>query len=95
MNFNQTTVLAFFEPSKVSYEIPVYQRTYAWGENNWNEFLSDLYEQVDGENNYFFGNILLECVEKNKLYEIIDGQQRVTTIYYICSLSTQCIKDTK
>lgn len=80
MNFNQTTVLAFFEPSKVSYEIPVYQRAYAWGENNWNEFLSDLYEQVDGENNYFFGNILLECVEKNKLYEIIDGQQRVTTI---------------
>lgn len=80
MNFNQTTVLAFFEPSKVSYEIPVYQRAYAWEEHNWDEFLSDLYAQVDSENNYFFGNILLECIKKNNLYEIIDGQQRVTTV---------------
>ncbi|MEZ8063306.1 MULTISPECIES: DUF262 domain-containing protein [Vibrio] len=43
-----------FEPSKISYEIPVYQRAYAWDENNWSEFVLDLNEQVNGEDNYFF-----------------------------------------
>jgi len=80
MNFTKSCVLKFFEGSKVSYEIPVYQRAYSWDEKNWQEFLADLMEQIEGDNNYFFGNILVEVIKKNKLYEIIDGQQRVTTL---------------
>ena len=37
-------------------------------------------EQIQGDNNYFFGNLLLEVISKNRKYEIIDGQQRITTL---------------
>lgn len=43
-------------------------------------FLNDLLEQIESESNYFYGNILLETIEKDKKYEVIDGQQRLTTL---------------
>lgn len=80
MKFNQETILELFEGSLKSYTIPVYQRAYSWEEDQWKAFLEDLIEQSEGENNYFYGNILLEVIEKGKKYEIIDGQQRLTTL---------------
>ena len=80
MQFIQNTILGFFDSSQKSYEIPVYQRAYSWEEANWKTFLDDLLEQINGDNNYFFGNLLLEVIDKNKKYEIIDGQQRITTL---------------
>jgi len=80
MQFTQSTILGFFDSSQKSYEIPVYQRAYSWDKKNWTIFLEDLFEQLEGDNNYFYGNILLETIKKNRKYEIIDGQQRVTTL---------------
>src|SRR5690606_19611916 len=53
---------------------------YSWEKDQWQTFLSDLLEQIEGENNYFYGNILLETIKKDVKYEIIDGQQRLTTL---------------
>ena len=80
MQFIPNTILGFFDSSQKTYEIPVYQRAYSWEKKNWKTFLDDLHEQIEGNNNYFFGNLLLEVISKNKKYEIIDGQQRVTTL---------------
>jgi len=80
MQFIPNTVLGLFDSSQKSYEIPVYQRAYSWEKQNWKTFLDDLLEQVEGHNNYFFGNLLLEVISKNKKYEVIDGQQRITTL---------------
>lgn len=80
MQFTQSTILGFFDSSQKSYEIPVYQRAYSWDKKNWGIFLEDLFEQLEGDNNYFYGNILLETIKKNRNYEIIDGQQRITTL---------------
>lgn len=80
MQFTSTTILGFFDSSQKSYKIPVYQRAYSWSEKNWAIFLKDLFEQLDGDNNYFFGNILLETIEKGRSYEIIDGQQRIMSL---------------
>lgn len=80
MQFIPTTIFGFFDGSQKSYEIPVYQRAYSWDKQNWTIFLEDLYEQLEADNNYFYGNILLETIKKNKKYEIIDGQQRTTTL---------------
>lgn len=80
MQFKQETILTLFDSSQKSYIIPVYQRAYAWEEDQWQAFLEDLIEQAEGENNYFYGNILLEVIKKGKEYEIIDGQQRLTTL---------------
>lgn len=80
MQFKQTTILGLFDSSQKHFIIPVYQRAYSWDNKNLSIFLSDLKEQMQGENGYFYGNILLETVKKDIEYEIIDGQQRLTTI---------------
>ena len=57
MQFIPNTILGFFNHPKKSYEIPVYQRAYSWDKKNWTIFLEDLFEQLEGDNNYFYGNI--------------------------------------
>lgn len=80
MDFYRKTTLGLFDSSQKSFEIPVYQRAYSWEKDQWQTFLNDLLEQIEGENNYFYGNVLLETVKKDVKYEIIDGQQRLTTL---------------
>lgn len=80
MDFYRKTTLGLFDSSQKSFEIPVYQRAYSWEKEQWQTFLTDLLEQIEGENNYFYGNILLETLKKDVKYEIIDGQQRLTTL---------------
>lgn len=80
MDFYRKTTLGLFDSSQKSFEIPVYQRAYSWEKDQWQTFLSDLLDQIEGENNYFYGNILLETIKKDVRYEIIDGQQRLTTL---------------
>ncbi len=80
MQFRPTTVLGLFDSSQKHFIIPVYQRAYSWDKDQWNIFLTDLQEQIVGDNNYFYGNLLLETVKKDIQYEIIDGQQRLTTL---------------
>ena len=81
MQFRKKTVFSLFS-SKSQFIIPDYQRTFSWEKDQCEVFFDDLYEQSKSPRNYFFGNILLE--ENN---EIVDGQQRLTTIViFICSL---------
>ena len=80
MQFIPKTVLGLFDSSQKFFVIPVYQRAYSWEVAHWNTFLSDLREQVQGDNNYFYGNLLLETIRKDRQYEVIDGQQRLTTL---------------
>lgn len=80
MDFYRKTTLGLFDSSQKSFIIPVYQRAYSWEKEQWGTFLNDLTEQIEGQNNYFFGNILLETLKKDTKYEIIDGQQRITTL---------------
>lgn len=78
MKPTESTLKEFFEGDK-QFFISVYQRAYSWEESQWKTFLEDLEEATKGENHYFFGNVLLEKDGNNRL-DIIDGQQRLTTI---------------
>lgn len=79
MDFKQTTIRGLFS-SEIQFEIPVYQRAYSWKEDNWVVFLEDIRQQQSRSNPYSFGNLLLETIETDSQYEVIDGQQRLTTI---------------
>ena len=79
MNFKPSTIGGLFD-SKISFTIPVYQRAYSWDKNNWAVFLEDIIEQSSRDNAYSYGNLLLEIIEEDSKYEIIDGQQRLTTL---------------
>lgn len=55
--------------------MPAYQRAYSWDEKQLKEFLNDLIEIE--QKKYYFGHFIIE--EQDEIYEIVDGQQRITT----------------
>lgn len=79
MDFKPSTIKGMFETS-MSFAIPIYQRAYSWTKENWSVFLGDIIEQSTRANVYSYGNLLLETIEEDSKYEIIDGQQRLTTL---------------
>ena len=80
MQFSQKSVKGFFDSSEKTFIIPVYQRAYSWDDKEIRVFYEDLKEQQVGGNTYCYGNILLEKIKKDTEYEVIDGQQRLTTL---------------
>lgn len=80
MDFAKETVQDFFGKARVCYNIPNYQRAYSWDEQQLNTFFEDLIENSGAGNPYCYGNIMLETIAGGKEYDIIDGQQRLTTI---------------
>ena len=63
------------------YMIPKYQREYTWGQYQW----KDLYDDIcENDNGYFIGSII--CIDNSsdafqtKELEVVDGQQRLTTL---------------
>ncbi|MGK7923623.1 MAG: DUF262 domain-containing protein [Trichodesmium sp.] len=69
------------------YVIPDYQREYVWEEKEVNEFIQDIYEEFSEQiknsySEYFIGSIIV-CGRGDNFYEVIDGQQRMTTAYLI------------
>ena len=67
------------------YSIPLYQRDYSWKKENISEFITDIFEAYEdyvknNNTNYFFGSIITVMDnEDNNKYNLIDGQQRLTT----------------
>lgn len=61
--------------------IPDYQRAYSWQINQCDKLWQDITEFIDnqGEDPYFFGTIIVNMQENDKVLGLIDGQQRTTT----------------
>lgn len=69
-----TTIYDFLKETK-NIVIPRYQRPYSWEKNNVNTLINDF------KSDYYIGNIIEYCIKDNK--EIIDGQQRLITIFLV------------
>lgn len=74
--------------SHVKYIIPKFQREYIWNKDNWEELINDIQES---EGNHFIGSIICIKIPGTDIYkpelELIDGQQRLTTISLLfCSI---------
>jgi len=91
----------------VRFEIPFFQRGYAWEKKQWDQLFLDLKEQIIDELNsgspmdqveHFFGPIVV--LEKTgavelKEFLVIDGQQRITTIYLLLGVIQDHIRAKK
>ncbi|OQX22745.1 MAG: hypothetical protein BWK80_29590 [Desulfobacteraceae bacterium IS3] len=91
LNVDQKTIFDLFLDKKADFLIPDYQRPYAWGEEQcqtlWDDiflfsFPDNNYEAFDDNEEYFLGSIVTFKNEKGKS-EVIDGQQRLTTLMLI------------
>jgi len=67
------------------YQIPDYQRPYSWDKDNLSDLIDDLKNSyLDNKNeNYFCGSLVLVKNDDDLRYDIIDGQQRITTFTII------------
>ncbi len=89
LNIDQQTIKELFSNKKSDFLIPDYQRPYAWEEPEcqtlWDDIFSFAFPDNDyslfnsDEDEYFLGPIVTFKNDKGKL-EIIDGQQRLTTL---------------
>lgn len=77
------------------YLIPMYQRNYAWGEGEINQLIQDVidyqkkYKANQESNQAYYIGTLVVFKRKDGKYEVIDGQQRFTTL----SLLALCLKN--
>ncbi len=71
------------------YQIPIYQHPYQWGKEQCEELLNDLFENYEdhGEDDYFCGSLVfIQSDEGNKTYDIVDGQQRLSTFILLAKV---------
>lgn len=83
---------------KKIYCIPRNQRKYVWSIDNWKNLLEDLDFLQDTGKYHFLGSIVLNTQPNRnnddvEYYEIVDGQQRVTTILLILIVIAQIFKE--
>ncbi len=78
-------IVDIFQSDK--YVIPRYQRAYAWEREQIEQLIDDILDFE--QNNYYIGSLIIAKVEGlENTYEVVDGQQRLTTLYlllqYLC-----------
>lgn len=76
--------------------IPEYQRSYVWQTDNITELIEDLtyaYENKP-DNEYFLGSLVLKKIPNEQFseYEVLDGQQRLTTFFIMMAVLRDLVK---
>ncbi|TXE88408.1 DUF262 domain-containing protein [Campylobacter volucris] len=80
-NQNQANIKSISEVAdKIFFEIPPYQRLYEWNKEQIQTLLNDIKAKFD-DKEYFIGNVVVS--KKGDKYLLIDGQQRLTTLFLI------------
>ncbi|MEK6708023.1 MAG: DUF262 domain-containing protein [Pseudomonadota bacterium] len=73
------------------YSVPDYQREYVWQSEQVEQLLTDIYGELNGADpekapEYFIGSIVV-CPGKGGVFDLIDGQQRMTTLFLtLCAI---------
>ena len=65
------------------YEIPLYQRAYAWEDKQLHQLIEDI-KDVQLDSNYYIGSLIVSKNENN--YEVVDGQQRLTSLFLLLNV---------
>ena len=75
------------------YSVPRFQRDYSWGEEEWDDLWQDILGTVqeNGEPSHYMGYLVLQTSDE-KQFDVIDGQQRLTTLAVIVLASLMQLK---
>ena len=72
---------------KIQYRVPLFQRTYSWGEDQWSRLWTDVLEiyAMEEPRNHFIGAVVTQPITDaagfTTKFLLIDGQQRLTTLF--------------
>jgi hypothetical protein len=95
MNFNTTnSTFRQLLGNGLSYRVPPFQRDYSWSEDEWDDLWQDILGLFDegGEPSHYMGYLVLQSSD-SKQFDIIDGQQRLTTISVMILAALGHLKD--
>jgi hypothetical protein len=73
----------FKSEENIIYEIPIYQRNYAWEKEEIEALVRDVWDACEMNKSTYFIGTLVTFYKGTHTYEVIDGQQRLTTLYLI------------
>lgn len=62
------------------FRIPNYQRDYSWGAGNVDDLIDDLIEAIETSTRHYIGTFILSEVGQEGYFNVVDGQQRLTTL---------------
>jgi uncharacterized protein with ParB-like and HNH nuclease domain len=84
----ELSIKTLFEEEKIEYLIPIYQRNYAWTNAEVEQLVMDIHSYSNKEQNYYIGTLVVfeKVVNDKKVFETIDGQQRLTTLSILLSV---------
>jgi len=89
LTVDQKTIKQLFENRNVDFLIPDYQRPYAWGYDECQTLWEDIftfafpdndYSKFDSSSDEYFLGPIVTFLNEDKKQEVIDGQQRLTTL---------------
>ena len=75
----------------IEYTIPLYQRAYAWEDKQLIQLVEDIYDVPD-DANYYIGALIVS--RQGNKYEVVDGQQRLTSLYLLLNCLGLAVKNT-
>lgn len=89
-----------FNSGNGKYKIPIYQRNYAWKEPQIRQLIQDIYDYYlkdnrENENEikkYYIGTLVVRPDKEKNTFEVIDGQQRLTTLSMLVAYLNNIVK---
>lgn len=75
----------------IEYTIPLYQRAYAWEDKQLVQLIEDI-QDVAEDANYYIGSLIV--AKQNNKYEVVDGQQRLTSLFLLLNCLGVNVKPT-
>ena len=95
INFNTSnTTFRQLLGNGLTYRVPRFQRDYSWGSDEWDDLWQDivgLFED-DSEPAHYLGYLVLQSSDSRR-FDIIDGQQRMTTLSVMVLAGLSHLKD--
>ena len=90
--YQMTGKTVLWDANNSVYQIPAFQREYSWGTRDegspevpefWDDIVEDCWKKG---RSHFIGTILCTCSNRDggSCFEIVDGQQRITTLFLLC-----------
>lgn len=92
------TIKELFDKGKRAFRIPEYQRGYSWEKEQREDLMKDILYVLEGNYTHYTGTIVATATKDVKTsiesYDIVDGQQRLTTLILLLSVIYNSYSDT-
>lgn len=74
------------------FRVPLYQRDYSWTKAHWSDLWLDIEVNRKNDSKHYMGSVVVVSRDK-KAYDIIDGQQRLTTLTVLVLAVIDVLRD--